>query len=46
VSRYLLGVGLQRISADFPYSTMLINVSGSFLIGLFARLFDVPGESS
>ncbi len=46
VSRYLLGLGMQRMSADFPYGTLLINVSGSFLIGLLARMLNVPGENA
>jgi CrcB protein len=42
VARYLIGVLLWRSSATFPLSTLLINVAGSFLIGLFAKLFDAP----
>jgi CrcB protein len=38
-ARYLVGslVG-QHLGAEFPYGTLLINVSGSFLIGLFLAL--------
>jgi CrcB protein len=42
VARYVLGTLLLRVSSGFPVSTLLINVSGSFLIGLLARLFDAP----
>ncbi|MER3450789.1 MAG: fluoride efflux transporter CrcB [Thermus sp.] len=36
--RYGLGAWLQGLSAVFPYSTLFINVSGSFFIGLVLRL--------
>ncbi|MGQ9511134.1 MAG: fluoride efflux transporter CrcB [Thermaceae bacterium] len=38
VLRYTLGAWLQAVSATFPYSTLLINVSGSLFIGLALRL--------
>ena len=38
VSRYLLGGFIQRLSAaTFPVGTLLINITGSFLIGLILR---------
>ena len=38
VSRYLVGGMLQRLLATtFPAGTLLVNVSGSFLIGLILR---------
>lgn len=40
VARYVIGVLLLRAGNGFPVSTLLINVVGSFLIGLFARLFE------
>lgn len=44
VARYVVGVVMLRSSSGFPLSTLLINVAGSFFIGLFARLFDAPDE--
>ena len=46
VMRYVIGVALQRVGNGFPVSTLLINVVGSFLIGLFARLFDAPDHNA
>jgi len=45
VARYVIGAMLLRSSGAFPISTLLINVVGSFLIGLFARLFDAPDHN-
>lgn len=45
VARYAIGVFLLRAGSGFPISTLLINVVGSFLIGLFARLFDTPDHN-
>ena len=45
VARYVLGTLLLRVSSGFPVSTLLINVVGSFLIGLLARLFDAPDHN-
>ncbi len=39
VARYLVGGWVQqRWGAAFPYGTFVVNVSGSFLLGLFATL--------
>lgn len=45
VARYVIGVLLVRAGNGFPVSTLLVNVVGSFLIGLFARLFDAPDHN-
>jgi len=40
VVRYLVGIQSGRLfGTDFPWGTLIINVSGSFLIGVFAALF-------
>ena len=43
-ARYLLGGWvLDRMGAAFPYGTLLINVSGSFVIGLVYALIEKHG---
>jgi fluoride exporter len=38
-SRYLLGMWIQtRVGSDFPWGTFVINVTGSFLIGIVLGL--------
>ena len=37
LARYGLGSYAQRFSGTFPYSTLLINVLGSFALGFFVR---------
>jgi CrcB protein len=46
VGRYWLG-GLvsDKIGASFPWGTLTINVTGSFLIGLFAALHATEGRA-
>ncbi|HTV27143.1 MAG TPA: fluoride efflux transporter CrcB [Xanthobacteraceae bacterium] len=40
VDRYLIGIESGRLfGTDFPWGTLIINVRGSFLIGIFAALF-------
>jgi fluoride exporter len=39
VARYLVGIGSGRLfGTDFPWGTLIINVTGSFLIGAFVAL--------
>lgn len=47
VSRYLLGGVVQRwMATTFPTGTLLINVTGSFLLGAIIRIaVDTPGVS-
>ncbi|WP_309669389.1 fluoride efflux transporter CrcB [Gemmatimonas sp.] len=45
VARYVIGVLLQPSNSGFPVSTLLINVGGSFCIGVLARLFDAPDHN-
>jgi CrcB protein len=40
VARYLVGIGAGRLfGTNFPWGTLIINITGSFVIGLFAGLF-------
>ena len=40
IARYAVGViSLRLLGSGFPYGTLFINISGSFLIGVFAELF-------
>lgn len=40
VMRYLVGIGAGRaFGTDFPWGTLIINITGSFVMGLFAGLF-------
>jgi len=45
VARYVVGVGAAKLFGDhLPWGTLIINVSGSFLIGLFIALFAVDWQ--
>jgi CrcB protein len=47
VARYLFGVGSgQLFGFNFPWGTLTINVTGSFLIGLFVGLFAAKWDLS
>ena len=40
VARYLVGVGSGKLfGLEFPWGTLIINIAGSLLIGVFAELF-------
>ena len=45
VVRYLLSLSMQRSTGAFPFGTFLINVTGSFLIGILARVLGTPTSS-
>ena len=47
VARYLVGLGFRAmLGPDFPWGTLIVNVTGSFLVGLFIALaatkWDLP----
>jgi CrcB protein len=47
VARHLCGLaGLALFGPAFPWSTLAVNVSGSFLIGLYATLTEPDGRLS
>jgi CrcB protein len=47
IARYAVGViSLRLLGAGFPYGTLFINISGSFLIGVFAELFALRWNAS
>ena len=47
VARYLVGIGSGKLfGTDFPLGTLIINVTGSFLMGLFVGLFAVKWDLS
>jgi CrcB protein len=47
VARYLVGIGSGNLfGTDFPWGTLIINVTGSFLIGAFVGLFATKWDLS
>ena len=44
LGRYAVGVALPHAAGDFPWATLLVNVTGAFAMGLLvAYLVDRPG---
>lgn len=41
---WISGVVAERYGQTFPYGTLAVNVTGSFIIGLFAALTDPEGR--
>jgi fluoride exporter len=35
---WIMNWSVQRLGVDFPYGTLIINISGSFLLGLFISI--------
>jgi CrcB protein len=47
IARYAVGmISLRLLGSGFPYGTLFINISGSFLIGVFAELFALRWNAS
>ena len=47
VARYLVGVGSGKLfGTEFPWGTLIINVTGSFLIGAFVGMFAAKWDLS
>lgn len=47
VCRYLVGVGAGRLlGPDFPFGTMIVNITGSFIMGLFIELLALKLDGS
>lgn len=44
VSRYVVGLGLARVSARVPWGTFAVNVLGSMTIGFLMAVFAVRGQ--
>lgn len=40
IGRYLIGAALRTHAGSFPYATLLVNVTGCFLLGLCMALFE------
>ena len=47
VARYLVGIGAAKwLSPGFPWGTLIVNVLGSFLIGVLAEAFALKWDAS
>lgn len=47
VCRYLVGVGAGRLlGLDFPFGTMIVNIVGSFIMGVFIELLALRFDGS
>jgi fluoride exporter len=47
IARYLVGVGSGKLFGfDFPWGTLIINIVGSFLIGVFVESFALRWDLS
>src|SRR5882672_12493695 len=47
VARYLVGIGSTKLfGLAFPWGTLIINIAGSFLIGVFAESFALKWDLS
>ncbi|MCL6445609.1 MAG: fluoride efflux transporter CrcB [Alicyclobacillus sp.] len=42
VARYFIGVGVAKVNnSPFPWGTWLVNMIGTFLLGIFTQMFNV-----
>lgn len=44
VCRYLAGAAMLRVGGALPYGTLLVNVTGSFCMGVVMALFALRGQ--
>ena len=43
IARYLIGLAMTGMSPSFPFATLLVNLSGCFLIGVVSAWFEARG---